>query len=76
MQLIIGVVVIAIAFSWLERKFPVRRQKRFRPGWFTDVCHWFFNQTIVNVGVIIGAIPLYILLGWVINPSFQSQVAR
>ena len=65
-----------IAFSWLEQKFPIRRQKRLRPGWFTDVCHWVFNQTIVNVGVVIGAIPVYILLGWAINPSFQTQVAR
>ncbi|KJH70059.1 sterol desaturase family protein [Aliterella atlantica] len=76
MQVIIGIIVIAIAFTWLERKSPVRRQKLFRPGWFTDVCHWAFNQTIVNVGVIIGAIPLYILLGWTINPSFQSAIAR
>lgn len=59
-----------------KRKFPVRRQKLFRPGWFTDVCHWVFNQTIVNVGVVIGAIPLYILLGWTINPSLQRAIAR
>lgn len=75
MQVVIGAIVIAISFIWLERKFPVRRQKLFRPGWFTDVCHWLFNQTIVNVGVVIGAIPLYILLGWAINPSFQAKVA-
>ncbi len=84
MQIIIGALFItmpstagaAIAFSWLERRFPVRRQKVFRPGWFTDVCHWVFNQSITNVGVVIGAIPLYIFLGWAINPSFQTQVAR
>lgn len=59
-----------------KRKFPVRRQKLLRLCWLTDVCHWLFNQTIVNVGVVIGAIPLYILLGWTINPNFQAKVAH
>lgn len=76
MQFIIGFLILAVAFGLVERCFPLRReQKLFRRGWLNDVIHFFVNHLLVQIGVVIVAIPIFILLGWVINPELKTVVA-
>ena len=46
---VIGLVLVAVAFVPLERAFPLRRQKVFRRSLATDLTHFLLDTTIVGV---------------------------
>ncbi len=41
----------------------------------TDFTHFFINHVVVQVGVFIAAIPLYLLFGWAIAPEVKAAIA-
>jgi len=65
---LIGFLVLALAFGIIERLLPANRaQKILRPGFATDLIYWFttpfLTRTVTQIGVIIALIPLFTLLG-------------
>jgi sterol desaturase/sphingolipid hydroxylase (fatty acid hydroxylase superfamily) len=75
MQIVIAVALIILFFVCLERLFPLHRQKIFRVGWVTDLLHYFMNQYLVDVGVFLLAIPLYVALWWAIDNPLAKAIA-
>lgn len=63
-QLAVGFALVAAVFVPLERLRPLRRQPTLRPGWRTDVAHFFVNNllslagTVVVAGVLVGVLSL------------------
>lgn len=77
MHSFVAIALIFIFFVALEKRFPLHKKKTFRPGWLTDLTHYLVNQYLVEVGVLILAIPLYLLLGWAIaNPLSEKIVTQ
>ena len=49
-QIAIGFAVLSVVFFVIERLFGKSRGKPLlRPGWFTDVCLWFFTPLVTKV---------------------------
>jgi sterol desaturase/sphingolipid hydroxylase (fatty acid hydroxylase superfamily) len=73
MSYFIAVALTFIFFGILEQRFPLHRKQIFRAGWLTDLTHYFINQYLVNLGVYLLAIPLYVMLWWALdNPLAQA----
>jgi sterol desaturase/sphingolipid hydroxylase (fatty acid hydroxylase superfamily) len=75
MKFIVAVVILFVVFSEMERRFPLRQQKRFRQGLATDITHIAINQVVVKVGLATAVIPLFLLFNWAINPTLQAEIA-
>lgn len=56
---VIGLGILGIVFFPLEKLWPAPRGQRFffRPGFFTDVLHFFFTGFLTTVGLVLAAIP-------------------
>lgn len=52
---LVSFVFLAVVFSPLERCFPAKAQKFFRPGWLTDLCY-FLGQYLLWGSVVFGAL--------------------
>jgi sterol desaturase/sphingolipid hydroxylase (fatty acid hydroxylase superfamily) len=75
MHVILALALIFLLFIFLEKRFPLHKKKTFRPGWLTDLTHYFVNQYLVEVGVFLLAIPLYLFLGWAIDNPLSKAIA-
>jgi len=75
MHFIIAIALIFTLFIALEKGFPLHKKKIFRRCWGTDLTHYFVNQYLVEVGVFLLAIPLYLLLGWAIDNPLSKAIA-
>jgi sterol desaturase/sphingolipid hydroxylase (fatty acid hydroxylase superfamily) len=75
MPYLLAIALIFILFIALEQRFPLHPKKTFRPGWQNDLTHYFINQYLVDVGVFMLAIPLYIFLGWAIDNPLSVGIA-
>jgi sterol desaturase/sphingolipid hydroxylase (fatty acid hydroxylase superfamily) len=75
MSYLFAIALIFLFFIALEKLFPLHPKKTFRPGWLTDLAHYFINQFLVEVGVFVMAIPLYLFLGWAIDNSLSAEIA-
>lgn len=76
MQYFLTIALIFLLFIFLEKRFPLHQKKTFRAGWLTDLTHYFINQYLVDVGVFLLAIPLYIILGWAIDNPLSRAIAN
>jgi sterol desaturase/sphingolipid hydroxylase (fatty acid hydroxylase superfamily) len=58
---VIGLFVVGGFFALLERRFALRPAKLLRPGWKTDLLHFFFSNTltelisVIPIGLVIAA---------------------
>ncbi|NJO94046.1 MAG: sterol desaturase family protein [Hydrococcus sp. RM1_1_31] len=75
MPFVVAIALIFLLFIFLEKRYPLHRKKTFRQGWLTDLTHYFVNQYLVDVGVFLLAIPLYVLLGWAIDNPLSIAIA-
>ena len=72
--LCVAITVLFILFGAIERFWPsVKGQKRFRPGWKTDVS-WFFWDSFANRPITLVGIAL--LVGLVAVGVFQVEASR
>src|SRR3954470_6986854 len=68
-------VALFLIFRPLEIVFAARRQKFFRPGWFTDLC-FFLGQYLLWGGLVLGVLSLFHRqLGAVVPAAFRQAVA-
>ncbi len=66
----IGLLVLALLFVPLERLLPLRRERIFRPGWRTDVLHFFFSHALEQL-LLFAAIAL---LAWALHPLVPARL--
>ena len=71
---LLSLMLLGVIFSPLEKCFPARRQKTFRPGWLTDLC-FFLGQYLLWGGLVFG------FLAWcapwitgIVPASFRAAV--
>jgi sterol desaturase/sphingolipid hydroxylase (fatty acid hydroxylase superfamily) len=78
-NVVIGVVVLFAVFAPLEKLFALRRQKIFRAGLLTDLCHFFVNNLFVVAGAIVfivmGALPFLWIRRFDIEGALPSNVS-
>ncbi|MDP4722166.1 MAG: hypothetical protein NWS48_13145, partial [Akkermansiaceae bacterium] len=59
---ILSFLILLAIFSPLEKFFPAKAQKFFRPAWFTDLC-FFLGQYLLWGGLVFGALAM--LAPWI-----------
>src|SRR5688572_33024524 len=72
------VVILAVGvalFVAIERLFALREQRVLRPGWRTDVAHFFLSHLLSQVGLVIGIGLTFGALSQLVSPAFQARVA-
>lgn len=67
--------VLGLVFVPMERLFTLREQKIFRPGWQTDLEHFFVSHAGVQLLSFVTLIPVQVALGWTTGWSFRAAVA-
>ena len=63
---------LALMFAPIERAFPARKQKFFRPEWWTDLA-FFLGQYLLWSGLVLGALQFF--QGWLdraMPPHFRN----
>ena len=76
LSFLVPLLVLSVTFVPLERMFALRRQQRvLRPGWRTDILHFFVNP-LIEVGATIVVLAPVVVLGIVVVPDqLQELVA-
>ena len=75
-RLVVAFVVLSVVFLALERLRPVHRgRKLFRPGYRTDVVHFFVTGTLTTVAVFAVALPFYVA-GVILRPAGLQDAIR
>ncbi len=66
---VVGFLLLGIVFTPLEMLWPAHRgQRLFRPGFRTDVLHFFFTGLLTTVGLVLAAIPFVVAMN-ALTPS-------
>ncbi len=67
---------LALLFVPMERVFArLREQGVFRPGWRTDLAHFFVSHLLVQVSVFLTLAPARVFFQWAVNAQLQALVA-
>jgi lathosterol oxidase len=65
-----------MVFVPMERTFPLRpAQGPFRPGWTTDVAHFFVSHLLVQMSLFMTLVPARVLFGWASTPGLRAMVS-
>jgi sterol desaturase/sphingolipid hydroxylase (fatty acid hydroxylase superfamily) len=79
MQLVralVAFVLLSALFLPLERRWPVQRGRPwFRPGYRTDVAHFFFTGLLSGVAIVVTAVPV-LLIGQAVRPDGLQEAVR
>jgi len=68
--------ILWLVFLPLERLWPVHRGRAwFRPGYRTDVAHFFLTGLLSAAAVFVAAVPVY-LIGQVLRPDGLQEAVR
>jgi sterol desaturase/sphingolipid hydroxylase (fatty acid hydroxylase superfamily) len=67
--------VLALLFIPMERLWGLHEQRIFRPGWQTDLKHFFVSHLGVQLIAFTTLIPVQVFLGWAVRLDFQRHVA-
>jgi sterol desaturase/sphingolipid hydroxylase (fatty acid hydroxylase superfamily) len=60
---VFGFLLLAVVFFPLERFWPAHRgQGFFRPGWRTDIAHFFFTGILTTIGLFLLAVPFVVAI--------------
>lgn len=72
---ILNLFFLALVFVPLERIFARRADQRiFRPGWRTDLSHFFASHVMVQVTVLLTMAPAALFFGWALESPLQAWV--
>jgi len=67
---------LALVFVPMERVFArLKDQGIFRPGWRTDLAHFFVSHLLVQVSVFLTLAPARVFFQWAVNADLQRAVA-
>ncbi|HWA11564.1 MAG TPA: sterol desaturase family protein [Burkholderiales bacterium] len=72
---VLELLVLGLLFVPMERLFPLREQKIFRPGWQTDLKHFFVSHAGVQLLSFAAMIPVQTLFAWALDLDFHKAVA-
>ena len=72
---VLNLFFLALVFVPLERLFARREQRIFRPGFRTDLTHFFVSHLLVQVTVLLTMAPAALLLGSIEGGGIQGFVA-
>ena len=72
---VLELLVLRLVFIPLEGAFPLRPHGVFRPGWQTDLRHFFVSHAGVQLLSFAGMIPAQVLFAWAVQLDFQRAVA-
>ena len=72
---VLELLVLGLVFIPLEGVFPLRAQRAFRPGWQTDLKHFFVSHAGVQLLSFASMIPAQALFAWTVQLPFQQAVA-
>ena len=73
--LVLELLVLGLLFIPLERLFALREQRIFRPGWQTDLKHFFVSHAGVQLISFATMVPAQALFAWAVQLDFQQAVA-
>jgi sterol desaturase/sphingolipid hydroxylase (fatty acid hydroxylase superfamily) len=73
---ILNLFFLALVFVPLERIFArLPEQRVFRPGWRTDLSHFFVSHLMVQVSVLLTMAPAALFFHWALESRLQGWVA-
>jgi sterol desaturase/sphingolipid hydroxylase (fatty acid hydroxylase superfamily) len=73
---LLNILLLAIVFVPLERLFArLKQQPVLRPGWTTDLAHFFSSHLFVQVTAFLTMLPATVVFRWLVHPSIQQTVA-
>ena len=72
----IAILVLALLFIPLERLFSLRKQPILRPGWRTDVAHFFASHFLEQVCLVLALGAILAFTEPLVSPRFQDAVAN
>ena len=67
--------LLGLLFIPMERVWMLREQKIFRPGWQTDLKHFFVSHAGVQLFSFLTLIPVQVAFGWTTRFAFRDTVA-
>lgn len=72
----LNLLLTALVFVPMERAFPHRPdQGAFRPGWTTDVAHFFVSHLLVQLSLFMTLAPARVAFDWVSTPELRAFVS-
>jgi sterol desaturase/sphingolipid hydroxylase (fatty acid hydroxylase superfamily) len=72
---VLELLVLGLLFIPLERLWSLRRQRIFRPGWQTDMKHFFVSHAGVQLLSFAAMVPVHSLFAWAVRFDFQQAIA-
>jgi len=73
---LLNLLFLALIFVPMERLFArLKEQGVFRPGWRTDLAHFFLSHLTVQVSVFLTLTPARVFFTWAVNADLQRWVA-
>lgn len=72
--LLLAFIVYVAIFVPLEALLPHQRRKLLRPGWRTDLLHFFLNGLLRKFALAVLIVPIIYALGFLIHPPLQAWV--
>lgn len=72
---LLELLVLGLIFIPMERIWTLRESKIFRPGWQTDLKHFFASHAGVQILAFLTLIPVQVIFAWVVKFPFQKVVA-
>lgn len=72
---VLELLVLGLLFVPMERLWALRAQPIFRPGWQTDLKHFFVSHVGVQLIAFATLIPVQAGFGWAVRLDFQAAVA-
>ncbi len=73
---VLNLFLLALVFVPLERIFArLPEQRVFRPGWRTDLSHFFVSHLMVQVTVLLTMAPAALFFRWALDSPLQRTWA-
>ncbi len=73
---VLDLLVLALVFVPVERLAALRPDQRIlRPGFRTDLVHFFVSHLLVQMTVLLTMAPAALFFSWAVRPGFQAAVA-
>lgn len=72
---VLELLVLGLLFIPLERLCSLRSQRIFRPGWQTDLKHFFVSHAGVQLLSFAAMVPVHSLFAWAVQLEFQKAIA-
>lgn len=73
---LLNLLLLAVIFVPMERLFArLKDQRTIRPGWSTDLAHFFSSHLLIQVTAFLTLLPATVIFRWAVSPQLQQAVA-